>query len=172
MKLPLQLSERRALLILVDLVMVTLAILFSLWVWALRAGQPFTQTWVISQGIWLLFLPALWLLLVILNDFHNLRLASRFSANWIALLCITGLLVLVYLVIYFFSSPGSLPRGIVLFHAASSLVLVGLWRAAYAFLLGQPIFQLRAMVVGAGWAGRTIVQAIRQNLASGYQLVG
>jgi len=172
MKLPLQLSERRALLILVDLVMVTLAVLFSLWAWAFRATEPFTRTRIISQAIWFLFLPGLWLLLAILNDFHNLRLASRLDSTWVALLRITGLLLLVYLVIYFFSPPRSLPRGVVLFHAASSLVLAGLWRTVYTFLLGQPIFELRAIVVGAGWAGRTIVRAIREDLASGYELVG
>ena len=36
MKLPLQLSERKALLVLADLAMVTLAILFALWLWTLR----------------------------------------------------------------------------------------------------------------------------------------
>jgi len=172
MKLPLQLSERRALLIFVDFAMASFAVLFALWVWALRAGRPFTWAYIISQVEWLLFLPVLWLLLAALNDFYNLRLASRLGSNGVALLRITALLLLIYLVIYFFSPPRSLPRGIVLYHAVSSFVLVGLWRAAYALLLGQPIFQRRATVVGAGWAGRTIVQAIRESLASGYQLVG
>ena len=172
MKLPLQLSERRALLILVDFAMVTLAVLFALWVWALRAGQPFNWARITSQVEWLLSLPALLLLLAALNDFYNLRLASRLGSNGVALLRITALLLLIYLVIYFFSPPRSLPRGIVLYHAMSSFVLVGLWRAAYTFLLSQPIFQRRAIVVGAGWAGRTIVQAIKESLASGYQLVG
>lgn len=172
MKLPLQLSERKTLLVLIDFAMASFAVLFALWVWALRAGRPFTWAYIISQVEWLLFLPVLWLLLAALSDFYNLRLASRLGSNGVALLRITGLLLLIYLVIYFFSPPRSLPRGIVLYHAVSSFVLVGLWRAAYALLLGQAIFRRRATVVGAGWAGRTIVQAIRESLGSGYQLVG
>jgi len=39
-------------------------------------------------------------------------------------------------------------------------------------LLSRPFFRRRAIVIGAGQAGRTIVQAIKENLPSEYQLVG
>jgi exopolysaccharide biosynthesis polyprenyl glycosylphosphotransferase len=152
--------------------MVTLAVIFALWVWSVRGGAAFGRTYILSQVEWLLFLPALWLFLAALNDFYDLRLASQVRSSGMALLRTTALLLLIYLVIYFFSPPSSLPRGIVLYHAVSSFVLVGLWRMGYTLLLSRAAFQRRAIVVGAGWAGRTIVQAIRENLASGYQLVG
>ena len=173
MKLPLKLSERRALLILVDLMMVALAVFFALWMWTLKGDHLFTQAFVLSRVHWFPLLTALWLLLASLNDFYNMKVAASLRASIPPLLRITALVLAVYLLIYFFSPPKRpLPRGIVLYHAAVSFALIGLWRAAYISLLSRPVFQRRAIVVGAGWTGRTIVQAIRENLASGYQLVG
>jgi len=172
-KLPLRISERKALLVFTDLVLVNGATLVALWVWALRAGRPFTEAFVLSQAHWFPLLTALWLLLASLNDFHNLKVAASLQASGSSLLRIISLVLAVYLLIYFFSPPRRpLPRGIVLYHATASFALIGLWRAAYISLLSRPAFRRRAIVVGAGKAGQTIVRVVRENLASGYQLVG
>jgi exopolysaccharide biosynthesis polyprenyl glycosylphosphotransferase len=57
---------------------------------------------------------------------------------------------------------------------------VGLWRLVYAAVFVQPAFQRRLLVLGAGWAGRALVQAIREagngardlNRATGYMVLG
>jgi exopolysaccharide biosynthesis polyprenyl glycosylphosphotransferase len=173
MKLPLQLSERRVLLIVVDLAMVTLAVLFALWVWTLRDYRlSFSLPFIISQAHWFFLLTALWLFSAFLNDFYNLRLAADLRAVWPALLRIAALVFLLYIAAYFLSPRRSLPRGVVLYHCAAILGLVGIWRTIYGVLLGHPFFRRRAIVIGAGQAGRTIVQAIEENLPSEYQLVG
>jgi exopolysaccharide biosynthesis polyprenyl glycosylphosphotransferase len=173
MKLPLQLSERKALLIFIDLAMVTLAVLFDLWVWTLRDPRlSFSLEFILSQTHWFLILTALWLLSASLNDFYNLRLATDLRSMWLALLRITTLVFLIYVAVYFLSPRQSLPRGIVLYHCAATFGLVGIWRTIYGVLLGHPFFRRRAIVIGAGQAGRTIVRAIEENLPSEYQLVG
>jgi exopolysaccharide biosynthesis polyprenyl glycosylphosphotransferase len=173
MKLPLQLSERRVLLIVVDLAMVTLAVLFALRVWTWRDYRlSFSPEFILSQAHWFLILMALWLLSASLNDFYDLKLAANLRSMWLALLRITALIVLIYAAVYFLLPRQKLPRGIVLYHGVATFALVGTWRTLYSVLFGRPFFRRRAMVIGAGQAGHTIVRAIRENLPSEYQLIG
>lgn len=173
MKLPLQLSERKSLLVFIDLAMVTLAVLFALWVWTLRDPRlSFSLKFILSQTHWFLILTVLWLLSASLHDFYNLRLAADLRLVWLTLFRIMALVFLIYVGIYFLSPPRLLPRGIVLYHCAATFGLVGIWRTVYGILLSRHFFRRRAMVIGAGQAGQTIVQAIKENLPSEYQLVG
>jgi len=173
MKLQLQLSERRVLLIIVDLAMVTLAVLLALWLWTLRDPfRPFSRDFVLSQAHWFPSLTALWLLLASVNDFYDLKVADNFLSSAFTLLRITAFMFLVYFLIYFFSPRNSLPRLFILFYAVLSFILLGLWRSGYALLLGRLPFQRRVIIVGAGAAGQTIAQTIRENLGPDYELVG
>ncbi len=45
-------------------------------------------------------------------------------------------------------------------------------RGLYALLLAQPAFQRRILIIGAGWAGRTIAQAIAEHADSTYKVLG
>jgi len=172
MKLPLQLSERRVLLIVVDLAMVTLAVLFALRVWTWRDYRlSFSTEFILSQTHWFLILTALWFLSASLNDFYDLKLAANLRTMWLALLRITTFIVLIYAVVYFLLPRQKLPRGIVLYHGVATF-LVGTWRTLYGALFGRPFFRRRALVIGAGQAGQTIVRTIKENLPSEYQLVG
>jgi len=172
-RLPFQISERRALLILMDLLLVNGAILAALWVWTVRdPRRTFSPEFVLAQAHWFLILTALWLFLANLNGFYNLRLADYFRLSGVALLRITALVLLIYLGLYFAAPRNMLPRLFILYFGVASLSLVGLWRASYVLLLSRAPFRRRALIVGAGWAGRTIAQAMRENLGLGYHLVG
>ncbi len=172
-QLPLRISERKLLLVSIDLLLVNGAVLFALRVWTLRDPRlNFSPEFILSQTHWFLILTALWLLLASLGDFYNLRLAANLHSVWLVLFRITALVFLIYVAIYFLSPRQLLPRGIVLYHSAATLVLVGIWRTIYGVLFGRAFFRRRAVVIGAGQAGQTIVQAIEENLPSQYQLVG
>ncbi len=172
-KLPLRISERKTLLVFIDLLLVNGATLFSLWLWTMRDPlRPFSQEFILSQAHWFLSLTVLWLLLASVNDFYDLKTAASFVASAFTLLRITAFMLLVYLLIYFFSPRDSLPRLFILFYAALSFILLGLWRSGYALFFSRLPFQRRAIIVGAGASGQTIVQTIRENLGADYQLVG
>lgn len=172
-KLPLRISERKNLLVFIDLLLVNGATLFSLWLWTMRDPlRPFSQEFILSQAPWFLSLTVLWLLLASINDFYELKIAANFLSSAFTLLRITAFMLLIYLLIYFFSPRDSLPRVFILFYAVLSFILLGLWRSGYALFFGRLPFQRRAIIVGAGASGQTIAQAIRENLSSEYQLVG
>jgi len=170
-RFPLRLPERRALLLVTDFVLINAAVLFALWVWAVRGQMAFSREYVLSQAEWFL-LSVLWVVAAALSNFYDLKVAASLAASGRALLFITALVFVAYLVIYFFSPPQSLPRGVVLYHGTAAFVLVGLWRAAYALLIGRPPFHRRALIVGAGWAGRTIAGVVQEYLSPHYELLG
>jgi len=172
-KLPLRISERKTLLVFIDLLLVNGATLFSLWLWTIKDPlRPFSQEFILSQAPWFLSLTVLWLLLASVNDFYDLKTAANFLSSAFTLLRITAFMLLVYLLIYFFSPRDSLPRLFILFYAVLSFILLGLWRSGYALFFSRLLFQRRAIIVGAGASGQTIVQTIRENLGPDYQMVG
>lgn len=173
MKLPLQLSERKTLLIVVDGALVLLATLLALVIWALRDGRFLPGPFVLSKLHWFPILTILWLALGFVNDAYDLRIAADRRASMAALARLAALEMAIYLLFYFFSPPQrELPRGIVLYQLVISCALVGAWRLTYPFLLSQAPFRRKAVVVGAGWAGRTIVQAVENNPGTGIELLG
>ena len=173
MTLPLRASERRWLLLVIDAATALLAVLLALGIWALKAPERLTGAFVAARWHWFPLLAGAWLLLAAFNDLYNLEVASDARSTLLALARVAAIELLAYLLFYFFSPPQRiLPRGVVLYHASASFVLVGGWRALYRFLLGRAAFRRPALVVGAGWAGRTIVEAVAEHPGAGLELLG
>lgn len=58
------------------------------------------------------------------------------------------------------------------FFALGSALALPLWRLAFLALLERRTFRTRLLIVGAGEAGRTILEAIRAEAAPLYEVVG
>ncbi|HID62079.1 MAG TPA: sugar transferase [Anaerolineae bacterium] len=175
-RLPLQISERKTLLILMDGVLVNVAILAALWLGARRSGWPFTLEFLLSRFYWFPGLTALYFILAPVNDCYNLKVASDALSSAFALFKTTALMLVVYFSLYFLAEPRTLPtywpRHIVGFYGLVSVPLLSFWRWLYIAVFTAPQFRRRALIVGAGWAGRTIAQAIHDNLSADYEIVG
>ena len=171
-RLPLRPSERKVLLFFLDIILLLAAVAVALWLWALRADQPFSQSYLFSQIHWFAVLGIPWLIIAVINDFYGAETTSKLRTTMYALLRITALMLLAYLFFYFFSPPQRLPRAVVLFFAFSSFILVGLGRTAYLLIFKRTPFQQRVLIVGAGWAGRTIAQVLKERGDTSYQVMG
>lgn len=168
-------SERKALLMGVDLLIVNLALALS---WLLAADSDFTVQTITAPYKWYITLTLVWWLSAFIFDVYDLaRSASTTNiVRNIGLAALTA--VLVYTLIPVLTPP--LQNRILLFVFAGLMVggLVA-WRATYALLFVQPQFRQRALVVGAGWAGRTLVEALHVETGdanpfrgTGYDLIG
>ncbi len=164
-------KDRRALLVIVDLILVNLAVLLALVVWAARGDKPFHLAFLLSQAYWFVLLSGLWLLFSFLNGLYDLPAIAEFHATVFALFRTLIWIVAAYFAIYFLFS-NDLPRLVVFYHGAATLVLTLGWRAIYGRLLRSTSFRRRVLIVGAGCAGQVIAAAIRERLESHYELIG
>jgi exopolysaccharide biosynthesis polyprenyl glycosylphosphotransferase len=81
--------------------------------------------------------------------------------------------MVVYLLIFFYAAPQViLPRGIVVYQIITGFLLILIWRIVYALIFATPRFKRKVLIIGAGWAGKTIVQAILENASNQYQILG
>ncbi len=169
----LRFTERKNLLVIVDLILVNLTTLLALWIMAARAGWRYDRAYLTEQSEWFLFLSALWLVCASLNGFYDPKRITDLAAAARALARTVVLIALVYFAIYFFfATPGSLPRGVVGYQGVTSFVLIGLSRWLYVSLSQRPAFARKVIIVGAGWAGVTIAQTIAANAKAHYQILG
>jgi exopolysaccharide biosynthesis polyprenyl glycosylphosphotransferase len=81
-------------------------------------------------------------------------------------------MLLVYLVVYFLSAPASLPRHVIGFFGIISSLLLLTWRWIYGVVFTSAAFRRRVVIVGAGWAGQTIADLIRKDLAAYFDIAG
>jgi exopolysaccharide biosynthesis polyprenyl glycosylphosphotransferase len=164
--------ERRLVLAFGDLIAVNAAVLIALRVWAIVGDITFDLPFVLSQFHWFLILSALWLTLASANDFYDLAITAHGWPSTVRLIQITLLLLVVYLVIFFFSPRDALPRLFIFYYAAASTLLISAWRAIRLTWAGRSASRRRVVVVGTGWEAETILQMIREQASDDYEVVG
>jgi exopolysaccharide biosynthesis polyprenyl glycosylphosphotransferase len=168
-----RLVEHQRLLLIVDFILIELTTLVALWIMAFRAGWVFDARYLTNYVEWFIFLPALWFVSAFLNGVYEPAVIVDVGKSARALLRAVILVIIIYLAFYFFfATPGELPRGVVGYQGALSFVMVILWRALYHALARQRSFARRVIIVGAGWAGKTIAETILQRAARHYHIVG
>jgi len=165
--------ERTIILVIVDLALVNLTTLFALWIHATRTFERINLAYLREYYLWFIFLSVLWLVSAALNGYYSPKKIFSLVNAVPSLLGTVFLVLAAYFVVFFFAAPFNiLPRGIVLYQGIGSLIAIGLWRLLYALSAQRPGFGRRIIIVGAGWAGETIAEAINQFARHEYRIVG
>lgn len=168
----LQLNERRWLLMLGDIAAVAAAVLVALRIWAWVGQRNFSLEFLASQILWFPLFIVLWVLLASANDFYDLRIVLDRGASFRRLLVLTFQMIIVYLVIFFFSTRDSLPRLFTLYYGVVSFMLIGGWRTLYPTVAGWASEARRVLVLGTGWAAEAIISAVNGEAYNEYRIVG
>lgn len=63
-------------------------------------------------------------------------------------------------------------RGVFIINGLLIAVFIIGWRTLYSYLLDQPLFKKNVLIVGAGWAGKTILQEINKAKKAGLKVAG
>ncbi len=166
----LRLSERRALLVAGDLLCALVATLAALWLWTLTSGAPFSPAYLAEKGVWFAILGPGWVLLSI--PLYDLRRAAFWQMTMAGLMSSAGLAAMLYLAAYFIAPPLLLPRLVALYFLMGAVGLQWVWRMLYIRVFVSAFFRRRALVIGAGWSGETIIQALREFHGWQYEIVG
>jgi len=152
-----------------DLLAVSGALLLAL---ALRPGYGLDGTLVLQHPLWFLLLSLLWLLIAQTFDAYDPRVAGRFSSSARAVLQAGLITVGVYLLIPYVTPPLPTSRSSLLAFPLITMGALLASRGLYRAVLTQPALCRRALIIGAGWAGRTIAEALAEHGDGTYQVVG
>jgi exopolysaccharide biosynthesis polyprenyl glycosylphosphotransferase len=164
-------KDRRVLLFIGDALMAAVALILALFVWAL--GDQYLDlslAFLQRTPIWFFLLPGFWHLLIAgLYDEHRAGRVNE-TIRGIATAAFIGLAI--YSLIYFPSTPKSLPRRGV----ASFLVFVALfsllWRLVYIRIFSSPNFLRRVILVGCGETGQIMLQIFNELNPKPFSLIG
>ncbi len=166
----LQPTERRLLLIIGDLLASSIATFLALGLWAQLDWLGFSWDFIITRASWFILLPPLWILLM--ANLYNIQRAGSWRETIRGVLVAAAGGVVVYLLVYFSSEPGSLPRLGVLYFLGWVVVLTLAWRLIYLRVFTAPAFMRRVFIVGAGEGGRTLYNVIHNMPTSPFHTVG
>jgi exopolysaccharide biosynthesis polyprenyl glycosylphosphotransferase len=163
-------GERRLVLIIGDFIAASLATFLALYLWAQLDWFGFSFAFIRNRAGWFIFMPLLWLLLMI-NNYDVLR-ASSWKETLRGVLISGAGGVILYLLIYFTSQPGSLPRRGVLYFLILVISTTLFWRWAYVRVFTAPDFLRRVLIVGAGESGRTMLHVYESLSPPPFNLIG
>jgi exopolysaccharide biosynthesis polyprenyl glycosylphosphotransferase len=171
------LSERKLLLLVTDLILLNMALCVSL-IYRGSLAPDLAALW--QRGYWFLSLSVLWAVVAVFLDVYDLpRAASPMRSVWG-----TGsaalVTVFIYLLIPIITPKLPESRMMILLFPFLALIGLSLWRIAYAIVFVQPVFQRRALILGAGPSGRALARVIlgltgdesTSNSSTGYYLMG
>jgi exopolysaccharide biosynthesis polyprenyl glycosylphosphotransferase len=165
-------AERRGILWLGDVVVCGLAGVLGLWLWTFTRGQPLALV-IAEFGRLMLVMALAWLVLAWAFDLYNPRTAARMPLVAPRLLAVAGLMLVAYLIVFFVVAPRNpLIRLPLVYFLALVTGLQLLWRWLLATLQSRGAFCQRAVIVGAGWAGRTIGRLLREQARPEFEVVG
>lgn len=176
-RMSLHVSERRLVLAFMDVFMLNAALFVTL---SLRSDISFARLPLSESLTWFVILSAVWLEVAYLLDCYNLARASNALHSLGRLGTALVVTVLIYMLIPYVTPNLPTSRIDVLILPAFSLAGIAAWRIFYVAVFSQPNFQQRALVVGAGKAGSTLIRTIgevnringKDSCNVGYRVVG
>lgn len=154
--LGLRASERLLMLGVVDFGLLALALIIAVRVrttWLDAPGAMF------ANWRWFLTLGVLWWIVAQLADVYDLARAASAPNSIITTASAAAVTAFLYQWIPVYS-PSLVSRKLGLIFILLAIGLIALWRGGYAVLFVQPAFQRRVLVLGAGWAGRALAEAL------------
>lgn len=163
-------SERRLILVIGDFMAASLATLGALYFWAQFDWFGFSVGFLRFRAVWFILLPAIWVLLMV--NLYDPRKAADLRETIKGIIIAAGAGVVLYLVVYFTTEPGSLPRRGVMYFLILVTLLTLLWRMLYIRLFTMPAFMRRVLIVGAGENGSMMVEIIQAQTPPPFILVG
>lgn len=168
-------SERRVLLMTVDTLLLFVSLVAARIFFEFAAGSStlfLRQTPL--ESMWPLYAVSLvggWWLLAALHDLYDVTSSYNRTASALRVVSVGALALVIYQLIYLFW-PIPLPQPFFFCFLACSLLLMILWRLAYATLSLQISSPQRVLILGAGKRGQAIAQLLQQASRLQYQVVG
>ncbi len=165
---PLRISQRKVVLIIADLFLINVALLAGLTV---NLGVPPSSPAIAPSPVWFAAISLMWLAVASANDNYVVKQAAKARSSIVGIIKSVLIMGAILIVIPILFPPlfADWPRYLLVGTLAVSLLFV--WRAFYAKVLGRSNFKRRALIAGAGLAGRAIADIITEH-EPGYEIIG
>jgi exopolysaccharide biosynthesis polyprenyl glycosylphosphotransferase len=167
----LTLGERKAILCFGDFLVAWLAGFGALWLWTLTRTESFLND-LSAFGAYIPFSSTLWVLLMWAFDLYTPGLTTKTHSVMQRFLGVSLVSLTIYLLLFFFAPRDVLPRLPVLYFVAISYIGGVIWRAKWAATILSNALEQRILIIGAGWGGRALVQAVLDRKLADFEIVG
>lgn len=171
----LRIADRRIILLFGDLVVATIALVISLFLWGsserfLGFSMEFLQR---RTPLWFYVLPLIWIFLIV--ELYDLHRAGdwRQTLRGVLIAGIVGSILYLVLYFYYVDPPKSLlpRRGVAGFLiAAASLTFI--WRLIYIRVFSATQFMRRVILVGGGNSGKLLIDTVNNLSLKPFNLIG
>lgn len=167
-------AERKGLLWLGDVLILTVAGVGALWLWTFTKPHPFTLDFLVEQIRWIPALTISWTFIAWAMGLYDSRLALQRLAVIQRLLGVAAVVLVGYLSIFFIfvERRQLMPRLPLLYFLFLALIGTSLWRWLYAVTMTRGTLRQKVIIIGAGWAGRTLAELMQTDFAADFQLLG
>ena len=168
LRFPLRISQRKLLLISVDLFLINITLLFGL---SLNMGTFPSSTIIAPNLIWFVAITLLWLIVASANDNYAVKQAAKVGSSILGIIKSMLIMGVILTIIPFLFLPliAQWPRFLLIGTLMAGLLI--LWRIFYATILSRPNFKRRALIAGYGLAGQAIAEIIKEH-DTGYEIIG
>lgn len=168
----LQLSERRLLMMFGDALMILASVLIALLIWAYVGEIAISADFLLRNSIWFFILLSLWFLLANANGYYEFAVAADRAVSMQRLSFITLQMVVIYILVFFFSARDALPRRFILYFGVAVFFLLLFWRLLNPALIGWASTPRRVLVIGTDWSAQTIIETLKNHAANAYTVLG
>ena len=165
-------AERRGTLFFGDMLASIIALFLALYFWT-QGNEWLNFSWVFLEErvpAWFYLMPVIWLLLLI--ESYDMRRSSARFESFKEISLAAGVSLGLYLIIFFISTPDSLPRRGVILFIVFVYVLTLLWRFVFVSLFTAPQFMRRVIIVGAGKSGAQLANIIHDMWPPPFNTIG
>ena len=162
-------SRKILLLVIVDLIVVVGSLFLSAIIcFGLKKGMDYAT----SCGVLLCMTAAIYVFSFYMAGLYDFRKNLR-SENYLFVILCVSFTALITIMFCYHPGTGLRPqKGILLINSLLTTLFFLLWRYLYCHLVSTTNFQKKAIIVGAGWAGKTIFAKIKNSTGYGLNIVG
>ena len=162
-------SKRLILLIVGDLLIVNGSIFLSA---IIRLGLNYGWDYVRTNPLSFTLTGLVFIITFFFTELYDIRKDFKSPGNimTIAFAAISAFIITTFL--FYINWSLRIGRGVFALNGVFITLFIIGWRILYSYLLEQSIFKRNVLIVGAGWAGKTILQEITKSSKSGLRVVG
>ncbi len=162
-------SKRLIMLVLGDLLIVNGSIFLSA---ILRLG--FRDGWEYINGNPMAFALTglVYIFTFLCAELYDIRKDFKSAGNITAAVLASTCAFVITTFLFYINWSLRIGRGVFIINGVLITLFIIGWRVFYSYLLEQPLFKRNVLIVGAGWAGKTILLEIQKSEKSGLEVRG